>query len=433
MQLASSASDPGEDSTGAPRYDRRRVRSWALFDFANSIYPAVLTTAVFPVYYVGVVVGDSAADGVGEALFTRAVSLSALIVALSAPLLGAVADHAGRRKRFLAIYVGVCLSGVLAMTTLDPGMALAGFLFFVVANVGFEGALVFYNAYLPEIAPPEKRGSVSALGFGVGYLGSAIGLLLVLPVATERIELVWPIVVAFFLIFSIPVFKTMPQDRPGGMKLTKAALEGFRRVGRTVGMVRGLPNLRNYLLAFFFYIDGILTVIVMAGIIATETFGFSAEETIILFLVVQFSALAGSFGLARPTDRFGPKPVLIGVLVWWTMLGAAAYFVHDANVFWALAVFAGLGLGSAQSASRALMASLIPKGKEAELFGFYALCGKTSSVLGPFLFGSITVLAGGNQRPGFLLLTGFFLVGLVLLLRVRDPRTAGLGQPPTPA
>ena len=415
-------------TAGGSGYDRRGVRAWALFDFANSIYPAVITTAVFPVFYVSVVVGDTAGDGVGELWFTRAVALSALIVALSAPILGAIADRIGMRKSFLAIYVGVCLAGVLAMTSLGPGMILAGFLFFVVANVGFEGALVFYNAYLPDLAPPEKRGYVSALGFGVGYLGSALGLILVLPFATDlvfataRIELAWVIVAVFFLLFSIPTFRAMPKDRPGGLGVTKAASEGIAQVKRSLALVKSRPNLRNFLLAYFFYIDGILTVIVMAGIIANETFGFSQQQTIILFLIVQFSALIGSFSLAHPTDRFGPKRVLLGVLAWWTLIGVAAYFVRDATVFWVLAVFAGLGLGSAQSASRALMASLIPRGKEAEMFGFYALCGKTSSILGPLLFGWITFLAAGNQRPGFLLLTGFFIAGSFLLLRVRDPR-----------
>jgi len=146
---------------------------------------------------------------------------------------------------------------------------------------------------------------------------------------------------------------------------------------------------------------------------------------IILFLIVQFSALAGAYALAKPTDTLGPKKVLTGVLCLWVAAGVAAYFVESPNLFYGLAVVAGFGLGSVQSASRAFMASLIPDGREAELFGFYALCGRSSSVIGPVLFGGVTYLAGGNQRPGFLVLTGLFLVGLLLLQRVKDPKAPG--------
>ena len=406
---------------------RRQVRSWVLFDFANSIYPAVMTTAVFPVYYVSAVVGGE--GGEGELWWGTAVSLSALVVALSAPLLGAVADRCGLRKRFLTVYVGLCLVGVSLLATVGPGMALAGFALFVVANIGFEGALVFYNAYLSDITPPEERGSVSGYGFGWGYLGSALGLVLALlflqVLFVDRIEAVWFLVAGFFLLFSIPAFRNLPSDRGGGMGVGEAAAWGTRRFLVTVREVWALGDLRRFLTSYFFYIDGILTIIVMAGVIATETFGFEQTDTIILFLVVQFSAMAGALALAKPTDRLGPKKVLTGVLTVWVIAGVIAYFVQTTPVFYALAIVAGLGLGSVQSASRAYMSLLIPEGREAEMFGFYAFCGKTSSVLGPLLFGWATFLAAGNQRPGFLVLTALMLAGLLLLRRVPDPLRKG--------
>ncbi len=400
--------------------NNKHVGAWALFDFANSVYPAVMTTAVFPVFYVNVVIGDD--GGLGELWWSRAVSLSALVVAVSSPLLGAVADRGGARKRFMFGYTAVSLIAVAMMSTLDQGMVVQGFLLFVVANIGFESALVFYNAYLPDIAPPEKQGWVSGLGFGVGYLGSALGLLMVIPFATDRIELVWLMVSGFFLVFALPAFVVLPKDAPTEMTIGQAARWGLTSFREIVGEVWALTDLRNFLLAFFFYIDGVLTIIVMAGVVATETFGFDQQGTIILFLVVQFSALIGAFSLARPTDRLGPKKVLNGVLVLWISVSIAAYFIQSQVLFYAMAVLAGLGLGSVQSASRAFLSSLIPDGKEARMFGFYALCGKSSSVLGPMLFGYVTLFAGGNQRPAFLALTGLFLLGLVLLQRVPDPR-----------
>jgi UMF1 family MFS transporter len=401
--------------------NKKQVGAWALFDFANSVYPAVMTTAVFPVFFLLTVVGTEGGDG--ELFWGRAVSISALIVAVSSPLLGAVADRGGARKKFLLFYTAICLFGVGMMATLGEGMVTKAVILFVVANVGFESAMVFYNAYLPDIAPPDKRGWVSGLGFGVGYLGSAIGLVLALQFV-DTIEVVWFIVVGFFFVFSIPAFVFLPPDKKTDMTILQAAGWGVASFRGIVGEVWRLKELRNFLISFFFYIDGVLTIIVMAGLVATETFGFDPQATIVLFLIVQVSALIGAFALAKPTDRYGPKKVLNGVIFLWVVVSISAFFVQDATVFYGLAVTAGLGLGSAQSASRAFMSSLIPEGKEAEMFGFYALCGKSSSVLGPTLFGTAAYLAGGNQRPGFLVLTAMFLIGLVLLQRVSDPTVA---------
>ena len=402
--------------------NRRTVWSWALFDFANSVYPAVITTAVFPIFFKDFIIGEE--GGVGELWWGRAVSLSAMIVAITAPMLGSIADRSGARKRFLVFYTLVCVGAVAAMTTLEAGMLAAGFAIFVVANVGFESAVVFYNAYLPEIAPPRRQGRVSGLGFGLGYFGSAIGLGVALVfVMRGQMDAVWLLTAAFFLVFALPAFANLPPDHRGDGVL-RAAAHGLRDLRQTIAEVSRMKDLRNFLIAFFFFIDGVLTIIVVAALVAEETFGFTQEGVIVLFFILQFSAAAGAFALAKPTDRLGPKKVLTGVLSLWTAAGVAAYFIQGQQAFYALAVIAGFGLGSVQAASRAFMSSLIPKGQEAKLFGFYALCGKSSSVLGPMLFGAVTYWAGGNQRPGFLVLTALFVIGLVLLQRVRDPKAA---------
>jgi len=353
------------------------------------------------------------------------VSLSALIVAITAPLLGAVADRGGARKKFMLFYTILCVAAVSMMATLEAGMVLWGFALFVIANVGFESALVFYNAYLPDIAPADKRGRVSGLGFGLGYLGSAVGLIIALPfVQSGQLEWVWILVGAFFLVFSLPAFFMLPADRAGEMSVAGAARWGLSHFKTIVGEVWRIKQMRRFLFAYFFFIDAILTIIVMAGVVAEETFGFDQADTIVLFLVVQFSALIGAFALAKPTDVLGPRKVLTGVLLLWIATGISVYFIRDPRLFYAMAVLAGLGLGSAQAAARAFMALLIPKGRESEMFGFYAFCGKSSSIVGPQVFAYATVFAGGNQRPGFLALTVLFIVGLVLLQRVEDPTIA---------
>ena len=403
--------------------NKKEVGAWALFDLANSVYPAVITAVVFQVYYINTVVGNT--DSIGDWWWGRAVSLSALIVAVSSPLLGAIADRVGMRKRFMAFFVAMCLTGVALFTTLGPGAVAWGFTVFVFANVGYEACLVFYNAYLPDIAPSDKQGWVSGLGFGVGYAGSAVGLLLAIPLIETNIDLVWIMVAVFFIIFSIPSFLFLPQDQASEMSVGQAARWGVTNFREILGEVLQERDLRRFLLAFFFYIDGVLTAIYMSSTVASTTFGYTQNELVSLYIALQIAALIGSFVLAKPTDLLGPKKILSGVLVMWTLVAVSIGFIPTSKLwFGALAMVAGFGLGSVQAASRAFMAALIPKGKEAEMFGFYALCGKSSSIVGPLAFGYIAVANGGNQRLAVMALSVLFIVGLGLLRRVNDPRAA---------
>jgi UMF1 family MFS transporter len=402
--------------------DKKQVGAWALFDFANSVYPAVITSVVFNYFFIQIVVGNE--EGRGDLLWGRAVSLSALVVALSSPILGAIADRAGVRKKFMAIYVAMCVTAVALFATLGPGTVFWAFTLFVIANIGFEGCLVFYNAYLPDIAPKEKQGWVSGLGFGVGYVGSVGGLALAIPFAESNIAIVWIMVAFFFLIFSVPSFLVLPRDREAQMSVGRAALWGVTSLREIVGEVLREKNLFRFLLAFFFYIDGVLTAIYMSNSIGATTFGFTQTELIYLYMVVQISALVGAFGLAKPTDTLGPKKVLSAMLVLWVGAACSLYFITSQLGFAILAVVAGFGLGSVQAASRAFMSSLIPEGREAEMFGFYALCGKSSSVIGPIVFGQVAFFTGGNQRLAVVAISVLFIIGLVLLQRVEDPKAA---------
>ena len=402
--------------------DKKQVGAWALFDFANSVYPAVITSVVFNYFFIQVVVGNE--GGRGDLLWGRAVSTSALIVALSSPLLGAIADRAGVRKKLMGLYVAMCVTAVALFATLGPGTIFWAFTLFVIANVGFEGCLVFYNAYLPDIAPKEKQGRVSGIGFAVGYVGSVAGLGLAIPFAESNVAVVWILVALFFLVFSLPSFVVLPRDRAAQMTVGGAALWGITSLREIVGEVLREKHVFRFLLAFFFYIDGVLTAIYMSNSIGATTFGFTQTELIYLYMVVQISALIGAFGLAKPTDTLGPKRVLSAMLVLWIGAACSLYFITSQLGFAILAVVAGFGLGSVQAASRAFMASLIPDGREAEMFGFYALCGKSSSVIGPIVFGQVAFLTGGNQRLAVAAISVLFVAGLILLQRVDDPKAA---------
>lgn len=402
-----------------PSLDRRRVLAWCLFDFANSNYSAVITVAVFSNYYAQRIVGNEA--GLGTLWWSRVVWASMLTVAVSAPLLGAIADRAGIRKRMLLAFTALCVAAVALFPTIRPGMILWGFVLAAVANFAFESAQVYYNAYLPDIAPPERRGFVSGLGFGIGYAGSIAGLVIALPLAARgRFDLVWLSVAAFFAVFSLPSFLGLPADTPrgGGLPIRQAALEGLAGFLGLWRRALARRELRRFLLAYFVYYDGVETVIYFSTIFAAGTLGFTTQENIYLILAVQVSALAGALLLARPTDRWGPKLVVTLVLLLWIAVVVGAYFVQSKATFFALAVVAGTGLGVIQAASRALMASLIPAGQEGEMFGFYAFCGKSSSILGPLVFGVVTHALGGNERAAVLSVGAFFVLGLLLLQRV---------------
>lgn len=394
--------------------DRRAVRSWCLYDFGNSAF-AILFPAFFSVYYARVVVGES--NPRADLYWGWVVSASMLLVAVSAPFLGGVADHAGVRKRMLATLTFLGAAAVLGFVFLGPGMAVAGFLVGVLANFAFEGANVFYNSYLPVIAPPSWQGRISARGFAVGYSGSlaalAVGALL-----SGRIALVWVAMALQWALFAIPGLLALPRDVRTGLSVTAAGREGIRKTMATLREVLGMRDLRLFLVAYFFYEDGVNTVIHFAARYADRTLGFSTKESIAMLALVQVTALLGSVAMARPTDRKGPRWAIRTLLVWWTGVVIAAYFARTKPVFFAVAGLAGLGLGSIQAASRAFMARLVPKGREAEMFGFYALCGRTGAIVGPTMFGAISSLAG-DQRPAILTVALLYGVGFLILGRVR--------------
>jgi UMF1 family MFS transporter len=248
-----------------------------------------------------------------------------------------------------------------------------------------------------------------------------VGLLAAIPLArAERFDLLWLVVAAWWLVFSLPAFLTLPEAKGVGESAGQAMVRGLRDFRRIVAEVWAERELRRFLLAFFVYIDGVLTVIWFASRFASTTLGFEFSELIMVFLAVQISALVGAFALAKPTDVLGPRKVIMGVLVLWTGVAVAAFFITSKAAFFVVAVLAGTGLGSIQAASRSFMAALIPEGKEAEMFGFYAFCGKSSSILGPIVFGTVAALSG-SQRWAVLVLIVFFVVGGLLLRRVRDP------------
>ncbi|HSQ78324.1 MAG TPA: MFS transporter [Nitrospirota bacterium] len=396
--------------------NRKQIISWCLFDFANSSYSAVIASVLFSVYYARVIVGNSA--GAGDLWWGRAISASMLFTAITSPFLGGVADSAGLRKKLLALYTGICILAVCGLSLLTPGAVIIGFTLIVLANIGMEGGLVFYNSFLPRIAAAAYQGRISSWGFSVGYAGSICSLLIALPLATAgNYELTWLVTAGFFAIFSLPAFLFLPGDVPADIPAARAGIRGTIQAWNTLKELWRLREPRKFLIAYLFYEDGVNTVIVFSSIFAATTLGFETGELVGLYLVVQMTALIGAVILAKPTDMWGPKKVVMLSLVLWVLVAVTAYFVETRQQFWAVACTAGLGLGTVQAGTRAFFTQFVPKGSEAEYFGVYSLVGKSSAIFGPLLFGAMSSTFG-SQRPAILSIAAFFIIGLILLGRV---------------
>ncbi len=396
--------------------NKKHIISWTLFDFANSSYSAVIAAVVFPVYYANTIVGNE--TGLGDLWWGRAISISMAIVALSSPFLGGIADYGGFKKRFLFFYTVLSVVAISSFSILEKGMALEGFLLIIAANLGMEGGLVFYNSFLPRIAPREYQGRVSAWGFGVGYAGSIISLLFALLfIRSGHFDDTWLMVAVFFAIFSMPAFLFLPKDVKSD-SLISSGIRGLRYTLTTLKEIWGKRDPRKFLISYLVYEDGVNTVIVFSSIFAATTLGFRPGELITLYLIVQSTALLGAFFMARPIDLWGPKRVVIVSLIMWTFVATVAFFVQTKTQFWALASFAGLGLGTVQAATRAFYTQFIPEEKEAEYFGVYSLVGKSSAILGPLIFGQVSTTFG-SQRPAIFSIAAFFLIGLIILITVK--------------
>jgi UMF1 family MFS transporter len=395
----------------------KKIFSWCLFDFANSSYSAVIAAVIFPVYYTTVVVGNE--NNQGDVWWGRAISLSMAIVALSSPFLGGIADYAKMRKKFLLVYTVLCVIATALLFFIREGMVLKGFLLIVLANIGLEGGIVFYNAFLNEIVESTHQGRVSAWGFGTGYLGSIISLIIgLIFYRAGLVNFVWPMVALFFIFFSAPAFLFLPGDKKNGTTIIDGARSGFKSTLSMFKKIMSNKEQRRFLLAYLIYEDGVNTVIVFSSIFAATTLRFQQQELIGLYLIIQATALIGAFFMARAIDYWGPKKIVMQSLILWIVTVTAVYFLQTKLQFIIVASIAGLGLGTIQASTRAFFAQFIPEGSESEYFGVYSLVGKSSAVAGPLLFGFISSLTN-SQRPAVLSIALLFFAGLIIVQTVK--------------
>lgn len=412
-------------SSPAPR--RRELVGWMLYDFANTAYTVMIVTFVYGVYFKKVVCQG---QPWGDFLWGVSATISLTIVALTAPILGAMADHARGKKFFLILFTLVCVffSGLLYWV--EAGMVAVGMALFILANIGFQGSLVFYNAFLPELADEDRVNLISGLGWGVGYVGAIIIIIISGPFlkggfAPENllnIRLTFVMQALFYLVFSIPVFLWLKDRGLGPARLRPDAAmvrAAFARLGDTFRSIRRYRELFKFLIAYFIYIEGVTTVIYFATIYASDTLGFTLKELILFYIIVQTSGVVGAIVFGWLGDRFWPRRTVAVTLLIWFGITVTAYLSSSKAVFWGIGLAAGVAMGASQCVSRSMMAMMTPRAKVAEFFGFYGIFGKMSAAVGPFVFGLVSTLTG-SQRTAMLSVGAFFLVGLVVLMTVDE-------------
>ncbi len=393
----------------------RSIIGWMFYDFANSSFTTIIVTVVYSTYFIKQVVGG--VPGYGEQLWGRAIAISMTLVALTAPIFGAVADYSRSKKKFLFIncYITVIFTGLLYFV--GQGDILKGMIFFIIANYGFNSANVFYDAFLPEITKPEDIGQVSGYGWALGYVGGLLSLLISLLLVKIDVRLVFPAIALYFFLFSlITMFWLKEFRRPS--KRTNYFRTAIQRIVYSYSNIRKIPELLKFLLSYFIYNDGITTVIVFASIYGITRFGMTTQNMIVYFILAQISSIIGSAVFGYFTDKTGVKNSLSISLLIWIGVVVWAFFCNSAKEYYFVGLLAGLAIGSSQSNSRTMLAMLTPGDKRAEFFGFYTLTGRISSIFGPLIYGEIARRTG-SQRWSILSLILFFSIGFVLLQNVK--------------
>jgi UMF1 family MFS transporter len=399
--------------------EKKRIFVWSLFDFANTSFSITVVTFLYAVYFKNTIAGG---EPIGDLYWSISTSIAMVVTAFISPVLGAIADFGAGKKRFLLFFTALCIAGTASLYFLGPGQIFLGILLFVFANIGFEAGLVFYDAFIPEITTPERFGRISGYGFAFGYFGSLATLAITFPlIQAGMIKETFPLSALFFLVFSLPLFFFLKEKRKKVVAVESYVKKGFNRVWSTITHLKDYKNLAIFLLAYFFYIEGVNTVIFFSGNYASTTLRFTETELLIFFLTVQTTAIVGAFLLGIAADKIGQKKTIIITLFMWLIAIVLAFAVVDQTAFYIVGLIAGAAMGSCQSVSRSLMSKLTPPERKTEFFGFYSFFGKSSAVIGPLTFGFISYLTG-SQRIAIISIAFFFIVGLLILTKVKDPK-----------
>ena len=407
--------------------DRRELRAWAMYDWANSAYQCTIVTAVFPLFF-SEVAAANLPPAVATERFAWVTAIGVAVVAVLGPLLGVVADFRAVKKKLMAVCVALGAMAAGGMVFIDQGEWLLALGLFLLANIAIATSFVFYDALLPHIASPHEMDRVSTSGYALGYIGG--GVLLAINLAWIMVPAWWGLsgtvaaiklsfvsVAVWWAVFTLPLLFTVrepPAARPepgAGPRRSVVA-----QAAATFRELRGYRNAFWLLVAFLLYNDGIQTMIKMASVYGSEI-GIGRNAQIAAFVVVQFVGVPFAFLFGVLANRVGPKPALYGAIGVYVVIALIGYGMTSTNEFFLLAVLVGMVQGGAQALSRSMFARMIPPDRSSEYFGFFSVFEKFAGILGPLAFGSAVALTG-SSRPAVLMLVAFFVLGALVLTRV---------------
>jgi UMF1 family MFS transporter len=420
--------------------NKKVIRAWCMFDWANSVYSLVITTAIFPIYYNAVttvngndIVSFFGFEIVNSVLYSYSLSFSFLVVAAVLPLLTGIADASGKKKSFMKLFTYTGGLACIALFWFTGDNVEFGIIAAVVASISFSASLVFYNSFLPEIVSFDKYDKVSAQGFSYGYAGSVILLIFSLVMIQQpqlfgvsqglATKISFLLVGLWWIGFAQYSFYHLPDNPYNKTAASGYLLSGYKEIKKVFLSLKGLPNLKIFLLSFFFYNTGVQTVIYLATLFADKELKMESGELIMTILIIQLVAIVGSYLFARLSDFKGNKYSLIIMIILWFFVCIGAYFTTVKMEFFAIAAVVGIVLGGIQALSRATYSKLLPADTtdHASYFSFYDVTFNISIVVGTFAYGLIEYLTG-SMRNSALALGAFFLVGLLLLAYSRIPR-----------
>ena len=422
----------------------RIINAWCMYDWANSVHALVIVSAIFPIYFSNVTKNEATKNAVGflgltvnsSALFSFAVSAAFLLIAFLSPLLGAIADYSGNKKTFMKFFVYLGSASCMSLYFFDLNHLTFGVFAFGVSLIGWSGSIVFYNAYLPEIATEDRYDAVSAKGFTMGYIGSVILLIFNLMMLTQPqwfggIDSATACKTSFLLVgiwwaaFAQISFKYLPDSKPKAHQINQRGwlLNGFRELKKVFGLLQNLTIAKRFLLAFFFYNMGAQTVMYLGNIFGSNELKLPDQALIVTILLLQIVAIFGAYIFSVLSSKIGNSRALMVIVGIWVGVCVAAYFVYTQNEFYVLAAFIGLVMGGVQSLSRSTYAKLLPENTldTASFFSFYDVCDKISTFIGTTLFGIVTQFSG--MRNSILVLIIVFALGLIFLVRIPSKTT----------
>lgn len=430
------------DTQGDDRRYRKTVRAWCMYDWANSAFFTVIVSAVFPPFYRSLATQGGLGQETATAFWAYTTSASLIVVAVVGPILGAISDRSGGKKFWLAAFTGVGVIGTALMTLLGPAAYGWASLFFILGSIGVSGAMIFYDSLLPHVARPGEMDKVSAQGYALGYVGGGtllvINILMILypgmfliPDTDWAIRLTFLSVAAWWAIFSLPLLRRVPEPPAlgsvhGGWGMVR---DGFREVAQTITRLRRYRQLFLFLLAFLIYNDGIGTIIRMATAYGDEI-GIGRTDMILALIITQFVGIPCTLAFGRLAALIGTKQSILAGLAMYICITIAGYYMETATGFYVLALMVGLVQGGTQAMSRSLYASMAPKDRTAEFFGFFSTGTKLAGIVGPIIFGLISQATGGS-RTSILSVILFFVVGAALLLKVDESAGRKAAQEPS--